>query len=223
MLREVTSNDGFILCALTSLTLLLIVKLMHSRRLIDFLGFLGNSNYLRIYLKDHSFFDRFDVLLFINFCLNSVTFGFIVQRAQTRNIEMSSTAVFICIGLLALVICLKIGFELLIGYAFDLYKEMNILTFQQISSLNFIGILLLPINLILVFQFNFEKSAVILCAISMLVVLGFGMAKTVQSNLSLVLSNFLYFILYICTLEIGSLVVLYDLINESNYFRAPIL
>ena len=191
MLREVTSNDGFILCALTSLTLLLIVKLMHSRRLIDFLGFLGNSNYLRIYLKDHSFFDRFDVLLLINFCLNSVAFGFIVQRAQTRNIEMSSTAVFICIGLLALVICLKIGFELLIGYAFDLYKEMNILTFQQISSLNFIGILLLPINLILVFQFNFEKSAVILCAISMLLVLGFGMAKTVQSNLSLVLSNFL--------------------------------
>ena len=217
MLREVTSNDGFILCALTSLTLLLIVKLMHSRRLIDFLGFLGNSNYLRIYLKDHSFFDRFDVLLFINFCLNSVAFGFIVQRAQTRNIEMSSTAVFICIGLLALVICLKIGFELLIGYAFDLYKEMNILTFQQISSLNFIGILLLPINLILVFQFNFEKSAVILCAISMLVVLGFGMAKTVQSNLSLVLSNFLYFILYICTLEIGPLVVLYDLIKRSNY------
>ena len=217
MLREVTSNDGFILCALTSLTLLLIVKLMHSRRLIDFLGFLGNSNYLRIYLKDHSFFDRFDILLLINFCLNSVAFGFIFQRAQTRNIEMSSTAVFICIGLLALVICLKIGFELLIGYAFDLYKEMNILTFQQISSLNFIGILLLPINLILVFQFNFEKSAVILCAISMLLVLGFGMAKTVQSNLSLVLSNFLYFILYICTLEIGSFIVLYDLINGSNY------
>ena len=217
MLREVTSNDGFILCALTSLTLLLIVKLMHSRRLIDFLGFLGNSNYLRIYLKDHSFFDRFDVLLFINFCLNSVAFGFIVQRAQTRNIEMSSTAVIICIGLLALVICLKIGFGLLIGYAFDLYKEMNILTFQQISSLNFIGILLLPINLILVFQFNFEKNAVILCAILMLLVLGLGMAKTVQSNLSLVLSNFLYFILYICTLEIGPLVVLYDLINRSNY------
>ena len=217
MLREVTSNDGFILCALTSLTLLLIVKLMHSRRLIDFLGFLVNSNYLRIYLKDHSFFDRFDILLLINFCLNSVAFGFIVQRAQTRNIEMSSTAIFIFIGLLALAICLKIGFELLIGYAFDLQKEMNILTFQQISSLNFIGILLLPINLILVFQFNFEKSAVILSAISMLVVLGFGMAKTVQSNLSLVLSNFLYFILYICTLEIGPLVVLYDLIKRSNY------
>ena len=217
MLREVTSNDGFILCALTSLTLLLIVKLMHSRRLIDFLGFLGNSNYLRIYLKDHSFFDRFDVLLFINFCLNSVAFGFIVQRAQTRNIEMSSNAIFIFIGLLALAISLKIGFKLLIGYAFDLYKEMNILTFQQISSLNFIGILLLPINLILVFQFNFEKSAVILSAISMLIVMGFGMAKTVQSNLSLVLSNFLYFILYICTLEIGPLVVLYDLIKRSNY------
>ena len=217
MLREVTSNDGFILCALTSLTLLLIVKLMHSRRLIDFLGFLGNSNYLRIYLKDHSFFDRFDVLLLINFCLNSVAFGFIVQRAQTRNIEMSSTAIFICIGLLALAICLKIGFELLIGYAFDLHKEMNILTFQQISSLSFIGILLLPVNLILVFQLNFEKSAVILSAISTLVVLGFGMAKTVQSNLSLVLSNFLYFILYICTLEIGPLVLLYDLINGFNY------
>ena len=70
MLREVISNDGYVLCGLLSLILLLIVKILYSKRLIDFLGFLGNSNYLRIYLKDHSFFDSFDSLLFFNFCLN---------------------------------------------------------------------------------------------------------------------------------------------------------
>ena len=217
MLREVISNDGYVLCALLSLLLLLIVKILHSRRLIDFLGFLGNSNYLRIYLKDHSFFDSFDVLLFFNFCLNATAFGYIAYEALVGDVEMIGSVFFTAFGLIALGIVLKIGFELLIGFVFDLYKPLNVLTFQQISSINFAGVLLLPMNALLVFYLNFEKSAVLIVVLLVLFVLILGVVKTIQSNLKLILSNFLYFILYICTLEFGPYIIIYNYLSQSSY------
>lgn len=217
MLREVTSNDGYVLCALISLLLLLIVKILHARRLIDFLGFLGNSNYLRIYLKDHSFFDSFDVLLFCNFCLNATAFGYIAYVALVGDVAMNGSVFFTAFGLIALVLVLKIGFELLIGFVFDLYNPLNVLTFQQISSINFAGVLLLPMNALLVFYLNFEKSAVLIGVLLVLFVLILGMVKTIQSNLKLILGNFLYFILYICTLEFGPYIIIYKYLNQSSY------
>ena len=217
MLREVISNDGYVLCALLSLLLLLIVKILHSRRLIDFLGFLGNSNYLRIYLKDHSFFDSFDVLLFFNFCFNATAFGYIAYVALVGDVAMNGSIFFTAFGLIALGIVLKIGFELLIGFVFDLYKPLNVLTFQQISSINFAGVLLLPMNALLVFYLNFEKSAVLIVVLLVLFVLILGMVKTIQSNLKLILSNFLYFILYICTLEFGPYIIIYNYLSQSSY------
>ncbi|MFL2623589.1 MAG: DUF4271 domain-containing protein [Flavobacteriaceae bacterium] len=218
MLREVISNDGYVLCGLLSLTLLLIVKILHSKRLFDFLGFLGNSNYLRIYLKDHSFLDGFDTLLALNFCLNGTIFGYITHEALLGDIAMNSSVFFISFGLIALGLLLKIGIELLIGYAFDLYNLLNVLTFQQISTINFVGILLLPINALLVFHSNFQKSAVLIVVILIILVFIFGMVKTIQSYQKLILSNFLYFILYICTLEFGPCIIIYNYLRHSNHF-----
>jgi hypothetical protein len=124
---------------------------------------------------------------------------------------------FMSFGLIALGLLLKIGVELLIGFVFDLYKPLNVLTFQQISSINFVGILLLPMNALLVFHLNFEKSAVLIGAVLVLFVLILGMVKTIQSNLKLILGNFLYFILYICTLEFGPYVIIYNYLSQSNY------
>ena len=205
------------MCALISLLLLLIVKILHARRLIDFLGFLGNSNYLRIYLKDHSFFDSFDVLLFCNFCLNATAFGYIAYVALIGDVAMNGSVFFTAFGLIALGLVLKIGFELLIGFVFDLYNPLNVLTFQQISSINFAGVLLLPMNALLVFYLNFEKSAVLIGVLLVLFVLILGMVKTIQSNLKLILGNFLYFILYICTLEFGPYIIIYNYLSQSSY------
>ena len=217
MIREFVSNDGHVLCALLSLLLLLIVKTLHTRRLIDFLGFLGNSNYLRIYLKDHSFFDSFDTLLIINFCLNGTAFCYISYVAFLGHEAINGSILFISFGLIAMGLILKIGVELLIGFVFDLYKPLNVLIFQQISSANFIGVFLLPINTLLVFYLKYDKSAVIIVTLLVLFIFILGMFKTIQSNLKLILDNFLYFILYICTLEFGPLIIIYEFYIRPNY------
>jgi hypothetical protein len=72
-------------------------------------------------------------------------------------------------------------------------------------------------NALLVFYLNFEKSAVLIVVLLVLFVLILGMVKTIQSNLKLILSNFLYFILYICTLEFGPYIIIYNYLSQSSY------
>ena len=149
--------------------------------------------------------------------MNVTAFGYIAYVALVGDIVMNGSVFFTAFGLIALGLISKIGFELLIGFVFDLYKPLNVLTFQQISSINFAGVLLLPMNALLVFYLNFEKSAVLTGVLLVLFVLILGMVKTIQSNLKLILGNFLYFILYICTLEFGPYVIIYNYLSQSNY------
>jgi len=119
------------------------------------------------------------------------------------------------IAFVALGFLLKIGFELFLGYVLDLNKIFNILTFQQISSYNFIGLVLLPLNAIIVFGVNFDTTLITLTAILILLMLTAGMIKTIRSNLNILLNNFFYFILYLCTLEIGPFLVFYKVLNRD--------
>jgi hypothetical protein len=70
MLREVLFNDLYTAIIVVSLAIIATAKLINYKRFTDFLRLLGPSNYLRIYFKDHTFLDPFDVVLFLNFCIN---------------------------------------------------------------------------------------------------------------------------------------------------------
>jgi hypothetical protein len=119
------------------------------------------------------------------------------------------------IAFVALSFLFKIGIELFLGYVLDLNKIFNILTFQQISSYNFIGLTLLPLNAIIVFGVNFNTTLITITAIHILLMLAAGMIKTIRSNLNKLLNNFFYFILYLCTLEIGPFLVVYKVLNRD--------
>ena len=115
-----------------------------------------------------------------------------------------------------LFILAKVLTGLFVGYVFDIYKTISVLIFQQISTLNFIGIMLLPVNLLLAFGLNYQIEWLIISVSFVIIVATAGMLKTVYTNLNLVLSNFLYFILYICTLEIGPYIIIYDQLKDYN-------
>lgn len=215
MLRDFVSNDWYIVFCLVSLVVILMAKKIDAQRFSAFLKLFGNNNYLRIYLKEHSFFDRFDSLLFINFCINIVVFGCIGYQFVFEPVTMNLLKFSQLFSFVAVVVLLKIGLELFLGYVLDLRTLFNILTFQQISSYNFIGLILLPLNAFIVFGVNFAPLAIILTMVLILLIVVVGMTKTVQSNLNILLNNFFYFILYLCTLEIGPYLILYKVLNRD--------
>lgn len=217
MIRHVISNDGYVISSLVSLLIILIVKSINRRRFSDLIRLFTNSNYLRIYLKEHRFLDVFDFILFFNFIINCTAYAYVLYGSFINLIEISTNK-FATISIAIIIfLALKLILKLLIGYLFDLHKTISILIFQQISTINFIGIMLLPINLLLVFGLNFDIKWIILSIILIATTILNGMLKTIQTNLNFVLSNFLYFILYICTLEIGPYVIIYDQLKNYNY------
>ena len=217
MIRHVISNDGYVISSLLSLLIILIVKSINRRRFSDLIRLFTNSNYLRIYLKEHRFLDVFDFILFFNFIINCTAYAYVLYGSFINLIEISTNK-FATISIAIIIfLALKLILKLLIGYLFDLRKTISILIFQQISTINFIGIMLLPINLLLVFGLNFDIKWIILSIILIATTILNVMLKTIQTNLNFVLSNFLYFILYICTLEIGPYVIIYDQLKNYNY------
>ena len=151
MLREVLFNDLYTTIIVVSLAITVSAKLINLNRFTDFLRLIGNSNYLRIYFKDHKFLDPFDVVLFLNFCINGtligiLTYSHFVQKEEIEPLLFLKLAAMLGAGML-----LKISLELGVGYVFDIQKLFHSYVFQQVSFLNFLGVFLLPLNSLLIF------------------------------------------------------------------------
>ena len=69
MLRKVLFEDWYTAIIIVSLIIMVSAKILNTNR---FRELINNPNYLRIYIKDHKFFNPFDILLFTNFCINGV-------------------------------------------------------------------------------------------------------------------------------------------------------
>ena len=213
MLREVLFNDWYTTIIIASLAIIAVAKLINPIRFVGFMKLIGNSNYLRIHFKDHRFFDPFDVFLFINFCLNAVLTGILTYSYLEPNAVLSYIDFIKLVIILGLGLLIKVLIELAVGYLFEIGKILHSYVFQKISVLNFLGVLLLPLNSLLVFSFPGQPSLlVITLAISSLIIL-IGLFKSIKSYQKLLINNLFYFILYLCTLEIGPYVILCKLFS----------
>ena len=213
MLREVLFNDLYTTIIVVSLAIIVSAKLLNFNRFTDFLRLFGNSNYLRIYFKDHKFLDPFDIVLFINFCINGSLIGILTYRHFVQNLEIDALLFLKLAGILGAGALLKILLELGIGYLFNIPKLFHSYVFQQISFLNFLGVVLLPLNSLLIYGApNHHTLLVIILVISGLILFT-GLMKSIKTYQKLLINNLFYFILYLCTLEIGPYILLCKLFS----------
>ena len=208
MLREVLFNDWYTTIIVVSLTITVSAKLLNVNRFTDFIKIIGNSNYLRIYFKDHKFFDPFDVLLFLNFCINAVLIGILTYSSFVNNIELNWPLFLRLLLIFMGSILLKILVELGVGDLFDIKKLFHSYVFQQISFFNFLGVVLLPLNSLLIFGVPNNRG--LLTGILMLsgLILFIGFIRSIKFYQKQLINNFFYFILYLCTLEIGPYILI---------------
>jgi hypothetical protein len=213
MLREVLFNDWYTTVIVASLAIVVSAKLLNVNRFSDFLRLIGNSNYLRIYLKDHKFLDPFDVLLFLNFCINAVLIAICIYSNFIGNIELNGALFFRLLVFFMGGILLKILIELGVGYLFEIKKLIHGYVFQQISFINFLGVVLLPLNSLMIFGFPNNRALLIGILILSGLILLVGFIKSIKFYQKLLMDNFFYFILYLCTLEIGPYILMWKLFS----------
>ena len=213
MLRNVETHELFTILIVIGISFIAVAKSMFSKRFNDFVFVLGNSKYLKIYAREQKFFDKFDALLFVNLIFSLSIFGFIcLQYFEVVN-ELTIDIMFkLAFGIGAFIL-IKVLIERLLGSLFEIDKLSDQYLFQKISYKNFLGIILVPINLLLIFSFKPSLSVIYTIVILLLIVNIMGLIITIKTHQSLIKQNFFYFILYLCALEIAPYIILYKVFN----------
>ena len=212
MLRNAMFNDWYTILIVVSLVFIATAKLLYSKRFNDFFEIFRNSNYLKIYLKDQKFINLFDGLLFANLILSLAIFVVISlnifsvnEQVQVQTIELYYKLIVI----IGAIILMKVLIDRLVGSLFEINEIMNIYVFQKITYKNYIGLILLPVNILLIFALNPSKTVMYMIIFLLLVVNVIGFIISVKSYLKVIKSNLFYFILYLCALEIAPYLILY--------------
>ena len=213
MLRDVLFNDWYTIIIVVSLALIVSAKLLDINRFSDFLKLIGNSNYLRIYFKDHKFLDPFDILLFLNFCINAVLIGILTYSIFVDNTELNWQLFLRFLLIFIGSVLLKILVELGVGYLFDIKKLFHSYVVQQVSFLNFLGVILVPLNSLLIFGVPNNRTVLVGILIISGLILFVGFVRSIKFYQKQLINNFFYFILYLCTLEFGPYILICKLFS----------
>ncbi|WP_396602919.1 DUF4271 domain-containing protein [Algibacter sp. R77976] len=209
MLRHIISNEIFTILLVISLVIVAIAKLTAPKRFDDFILVLGNDKYLKIYSRDQKFFDKFDALLFVNLVISVSVFCFITYKQINETNIISSNTMFKLTFSIGIFILIKVLIERLIGSLFEIDKLIDQYIFKKISFKNYLGILLLPVNALLLYSFK-PTLLLIYGIISLLLIINIiGLISSFKTHQSLIKHNLFYFILYLCALEIAPYIILY--------------
>jgi len=209
MLRNVPTYELFTIIIVVSLLFITLAKALYPKRFNDFVSVVGNSNYLKIYLREQKFFDKFDALLFVNLILSITIFSFICVHYDSVLLNPSIDDLFKLFVGIGIFVLIKVLLERLIGSLFEIDKLIDAYLFQKISYKNLLGLLLFPINVFLIFSFKPNLTIIYIIIIILFIINVSGLVTTIKTNQSLIKQNLFYFILYLCALEIAPYIIIY--------------
>jgi len=209
MLRSIPTYELFTILIIVSMVFIALAKALFPKRFNDFIFVLGNSNYLKIYAREQKFFDKFDALLFINLILSGAIFAFLCLQNNNSPYNPSINSLFKLSFGIGSFILIKVLVERLIGSLFEIDQLIDQYMFQKISYKNFIGLILIPINLILIYSFKPPIMGLYIIIGLLILINLIGLFTSIKTNQSLIKQNLFYFILYLCALEIAPYIILY--------------
>jgi len=215
VLRNIIINDWFTVSIVVCLVFITVAKLLFSNRFNDFIEIIGNSNYLKIYIKNQKFINIFDGLLFINLVISLTIFVILIINNLESNFKLQNIELYykLFIGL-GSVLIIKVLLDRLIGSLFEIDELINDYVFQKITYKNYLGLILLPLNILLIYAITPTKSIIFIAIILLFTVNFMGFLESLKSHLNLIKSNLFYFILYLCALEIAPYIILYKVLNS---------
>jgi hypothetical protein len=216
MLRDAISNDWFTIFLVLSLGCITVSKFLFAHRFKDFIAVIGNSKYLKIYARDQKFIDGFDALLFFNGILSISIFAFIGYTTLVNPAEFNLSQFFKLLFGIGVLFLIKVLLERLIASLFDIDEIIDSYLFQKTTFKNYTGLILFPLNCILIYTLDPTKKLVYIIIGLLILINLIGFITSFKNHQKLLLNNIFYFILYLCALEIGPYLILYKLIIDFN-------
>lgn len=208
--REFISTDWTTILIIVLLILLLILKKINGKRLNFYSKSFFNSSLLDEILEEYfSFFSFFNILLFL-FSTLTFSLGVYLLVNFFGDTELNG---FFDFSELFLIILSYVSFFLLIDFGlikvFSISNYIKRFLLIKLSYFYNISIWLLPF--IIIHAYTIDTQYFLLIYIIFLFLIDFFMLF--YTNKKLIINKLFYFILYICTLKIAPLLIVYKLTN----------
>lgn len=216
-LRSLLAPDWIIGILFLSLLLLVVAKERFGYRFSVFINLISNNKYVIVFNKKQGFIHPFQLIwqvfavtntsLFIY--LNTNHIGEVLQNPALK--QLSFTQIFLIV--LAFVSTKQIA-QLLHGLFFDSLKKIKEFLFKKNSYFNYASLGFFISNITFIFILPSNKTLFLGSLMLVITFTFIGWLIVLKNGQKYITEQFLYFILYLCTLEIAPFILIGSLLKN---------
>jgi len=208
-IRTEPVQDWITLLLLASLFLLALCRYYFPNRFFSFLGLPFNSKYMAILQSDNPL-TGFHFLISLFQLTNTSLFVYFLSRQWSADwVPMNPDGTYLKFILgVGGWLSLKILLQWFQGYVFDNSAVVNSLIYTKSAYFNYSGLIFFVGNILLAYA-RPESSVLSIVVVTVAVLInGMGVLTLVNQHIQRIYAHLMYFILYICTLEIAPLILI---------------
>ncbi|AWX44110.1 hypothetical protein HME9304_01110 [Flagellimonas maritima] len=205
--KTVETLDWITITLFLSLVFLAFGKYLFQNKFLSFIILPFNNRYIVMHNKKGRLLNWFHMLMTLFQLINFSIFIFLLYKTFFTLQENNFHTFFIIMGVLILFQLSKMLLQFAKGFVFDTQGLISELLFNKTTYLNHSSLVMFVCNVLLVYVTK-DSKMIISIALTLILSINFiGLARLLKNYQNVILANFFYFILYLCTLEIAPLVI----------------
>jgi hypothetical protein len=213
--RIIEQKDWAFVLFLLALGMIGVVRNNFENRFSDFMRLFFSDKYAKIYKDGSLIMSWFTVILFV---VQLIIFSFFIQLSFNFYGFVSKTnwVVFVQIfTFLTIFVLSKFTIEKIIATAFDIEDFVEQYNMFKVSYRSYLSLLLIPFCVLCFYNFNIPDGVFYGVFLTIFLMNLLIYAKLLKINQTLLIGNLIYFILYLCTLEIAPYYFMYYWFTKS--------
>ncbi|MFT3794945.1 DUF4271 domain-containing protein [Flavobacterium sp.] len=213
--RTLEPRDWATILFIVAFILVAIAKSFFETRFNEYLRLIVSDKYVKVYRDSSNLMSGFTIVLFV---VQLLSLAFFVQLILSYfgYVQKTDWIVFTQILTFLMVFVLsKFLIEKIIATAFSIEEFTEQFNLQKVSYRTYIGLLLLPIDIILFYNDNPSKIIILLIIVIVLTINMLTYLVSLKNYQNFLLGKLFYFILYLCALEIAPYYFMYYWFTKS--------
>ena len=208
-LRVIENKDWATILFVLSFAIIAMTKSAFENRFSDFAKFIYSDKYTNVYKDSSNLKSGFTISLFF---VQIISLAFFIQLSLSFFGYASKTDWILYIQIITFLIFFvlsKFLIEKIIATAFGIEEFVEQFNLQKVTFRTYIGLVILPINIILFYYNSISRNILIFFIAIVLIVNIFTYLVSIKNYQNIIFSKLFYFILYLCALEIAPYYFMY--------------
>ncbi|MBP4140866.1 DUF4271 domain-containing protein [Flavobacterium sp. P4023] len=214
--RIIESKDWATVLFVLSFAIIAITKSIFENRFGDFANLIYSNKYIKVYKDSTNLKSGFTLSLFF---VQMISLTFFIQISLSYFGYASKTDWLLYIQIFTFLIFFilsKYLIEKIIATSFNIEEFTEQFNLQKVTYRTYIGLLILPFNIILFYYDSFSRNIPLFIIAIALITNALTYLISIKNYQKLIFGKLFYFILYLCTLEIAPYYFMYYWFTKGN-------